>query len=309
MKVLLAARVPRVLRRALTGWLVTLLLCGLSAPVAAQSGDHPALWRVSNGESTVYLFGTLHFLPRGHFPLAEVIEDAVTGADHLVLELDLNNIDQQELQQVMFSRGINTDGRRLSTIVGETRWREVRGAIDKLRLQPVLFEGMRPWLAALTLTAASFGQVGMTAEQGVETYLLDLAGDNVRVSGLESVRAQVEVFTDLAEEDQVRLLMQTVRRVDEVEQFAMDAVSAWESGNIERLQGFLLEVYANEPALYDALITRRHDLWMPQIKALLERPGTHFVAVGALHLTGEDGLLRGLERAGHRPQRVRGDAR
>ena len=297
-------RVPCLTLRAL---LLPLLLAIASALPAAD-GDHPALWRVDGGDSTLYLFGTMHLLPEGHTPLAPVIERAFDSSDVLVLEMNLSNLNQAEIQQLMFQRGLNMDGRRLSTIVGPERWPEVRSAVEQVGLQPVLLEGMQPWLAGMTLTLTSLHQLGMRPDQGVESYLLRRAGNAMEVRELEKFREQLGVLANLAEETQIALLMQTAREMDDLESITMQTLEAWAVGDVAAQERYLLETYSDYPDLYKALIVDRHRDWLPQLETMLAEPGTYFIAVGALHLVGEDSVLQALRRAGHAPQRIHGEA-
>ncbi|MCK8514869.1 TraB/GumN family protein [Methylonatrum kenyense] len=287
-------------------WFILLILClGVSGILAADEQEHPALWRVDSGDSTLYLFGTMHLLPEGHAPLAPVIERAFEASDVLVLEMNLSNLNQAEIQQLMFQRGLNTDGRRLSAIVGPERWAEVRAAVEQVGLQPVLLEGMQPWLAGMTLTLSSLHQLGMRPDQGVESYLLRQAGEDMEVRELEKFREQLGVLANLSEQTQIALLMQTAREMDDLETITRQTLEAWSAGDVAAQERYLLETYSDYPDLYQALIVDRHRNWLPQLEAMLAEPGTYFIAVGALHLVGEDSVLDGLRRAGHAPERVR----
>lgn len=285
---------------------ILLLLCLCASGIPAAEQEHPALWRVDSGDSTLYLLGTMHLLPEGHTPLAPVIEQAFEASDVLVLEMNLSNLNQAEIQQLMFQRGLNTDGRRLSAIVGPERWPEVRAAVEQVGLQPVLLEGMQPWLAGMTLTLSSLHQLGMRPDQGVESYLLRRAGDAMDVRELEKFREQLGVLANLSEQTQVALLMQTAREMDDLETITMQTLEAWSVGDVVAQERYLLETYSDYPELYQALIVDRHRAWMPQLEAMLAEPGTYFIAVGALHLVGEDSVLDGLQRAGYTPQRIYG---
>ncbi len=282
------------------------LLFVLAWPATADDETHPALWRVDSGDATLYLFGTMHMLPEGYTPLAPVIERAVDASDALVLEMNLSAMNQSEIQQLMFRRGLNTDGRRLSGIVGTERWPEVEAAVREIGLQPVLLEGMQPWLAGMTLTVAALHGQGMRPERGVESYLLARVDDAVEVRELESFREQLGVLSDLPEETQIALLMQTVREMDEIERVTQQTLAAWAEGDVAAQERYLLETYSDYPNLYRALVLDRHAQWLPQFKSMLADSGTWFVAVGALHLVGEDSIIRGLEQAGYTVQRIDG---
>jgi uncharacterized protein YbaP (TraB family) len=93
--------------------------------------------------------------------------------------------------------------------------------------------------------------------------------------------------------------------LDDMPSMVDELYAAWRSGDVRRLDEFLLEGYRETPKLYDDLVDRRNRNWVPQLKALLERGEDTLVVVGALHLVGERGLIALLEREGLQPRPYR----
>ena len=69
---------------------------------------------------------------------------------------------------------------------------------------------------------------------------------------------------------------------------------------MQRIGKALLKSFQDYPRIRRELVSDRNARWVPQIAALLAKPGPHLVVVGAFHLPGDEGVLRRLEKAGLR---------
>src|SRR3546814_1221260 len=81
-------------------------------------------------------------------------------------------------------------------------------------------------------------------------------------------------------------------------------VTAWLSGDVERLSHQFMAEFGNTPALVRPLLTNRNKSWARQVEALMRRPGTPMIAVGTGHLVGRDSLQALLVKRGFRVRRV-----
>src|SRR3546814_15705209 len=81
-------------------------------------------------------------------------------------------------------------------------------------------------------------------------------------------------------------------------------VTAWLSGDVERLSHQFMAEFGNTPALVRPLLTNRNKSWARQVEALMRRPGTPLIAVGKGHLVGRDSLQALLVKRGFRVRRL-----
>ena len=131
------------------------------------------------------------------------------------------------------------------------------------------------------------------------------ARDKKDIGGLETAEFQLSLLDSLPLDEQLQLLDLTLAELDEMPSMVDELYAAWRSGDVRRLDEFLLEGYRETPKLYDDLVDRRNRNWVPQLKALLERGEDTLVVVGALHLVGERGLIALLVREGLQPRPYR----
>jgi len=285
--------------------LAIVIAFAIAMPVLAEEADlseeAPSFWKVEGENNTVWLFGTVHVLTEDHYPLADEVEEAFRESPYLVVEIDTVNVDPQVQQQMMINAGMLPDGVSLDEVLGEERYArasELAAAngydLDQMNM-------LRPWLIALVLTVAEFERMGYTAEHGVESYFLNRAEEERKsITELETMQYQLSLFGDLDEEIQIDFLMQTLEEIDEMETHIEALISAWESGSLEELEDALLEDFADYPEVYQRIVTDRNHNWMDDLSRILdESDKDHFVAVGALHMVGDEGVVKLLREAGY----------
>jgi uncharacterized protein YbaP (TraB family) len=166
-------------------------------------------------------------------------------------------------------------------------------------------EPMRPWLAAVTLTATYVQAQGYDPLSGVEARLWPLARERGKeIDYFETIEQQVRFFADLPKEVEVGLFEQTLLEYNGASDLLDSLVGAWQEGNVTEIDRLINgEMRAEAPEIYEVVITRRNQAWVGRIQELLEGSGTHFIALGAGHMAGGDGVVgllraRGVEVAG-----------
>jgi hypothetical protein len=289
------------MKRILSAIAVLLALFGAAiAPLALaqQSGVkplRPALWQVSDRDTTIYLFGTVHVLPAGQTWFSGKLAWAVNSSDELVTEL--GKVESSDLIAAVTELGFFTSGPTLrERMTAEQRGR-YEAALLRVRIAPEQFDRLKPWYAANQLLLEQLKTAGISGVDGPEALLTQrFSAAGKKQIGLETVRYQLGLFDALPADLQLRYLDEVVTEgQDLVKQF--DAIQAsWGSGRVEQL-GVVLEGTVNEPAIHEPMYVNRNRAWSQWIKTRLDQPGKVFVAIGAGHLTGPGSLqdqLRGL---------------
>ena len=83
-------------------------LVGCSTVAPARTGDGPALWKLADEDTTIYLFGTIHLLPENFAWRTPALDQAIAASDSLVLETVLGS-DPMAAAQVMMKLGMAQD--------------------------------------------------------------------------------------------------------------------------------------------------------------------------------------------------------
>lgn len=297
--------------------LLTPLALLLAAPVMAQQSlprpqpvqavpvaddVHPALWQVSDADTTIYLFGTIHLLPKGLDWFKGPLAQAFARADELVTEIP--EIDPQSSQAVLMRRGILPAGQSLRDQMSPRERKRFEQTLADFGLPAAAFDRFKQWYAAVVLTTLPLQRKGYSLENGVEA---DLAARNQALGrprlGLETLDYQLSLFDGFPAQVQRRYLFEVIAALPRIDEEVGAMVNAWQAGDAARL-ATLMNADQDDPAMVAALLTNRNKAWAKWVKARLARPGTAFVAVGAGHLGGKGSVQDQLRAMGVKSARV-----
>ncbi|MBY0567558.1 MAG: TraB/GumN family protein [Hyphomonadaceae bacterium] len=280
-------------------WFFALLAAAASALAACapvQMGE-PALWRIADADSEIYLFGSVHVLPRGVQWLNPRILAALESSDEFVTETDVEAADFSELAQ---RYGTLPAGETLTERLSADDRERLARAAQETGLDPVALDRLRPWFAALQITYAYAARQGHSTEAGVESVLGARArARNIRFGYLETPEQQIRVLADLAPADEAHFLSVTLRQIHEGGRALSDLDGPWAQGDLETLSRELDRQWAEAgPAIHNALIIERNRAWADAIAERLEGSGSAFITVGAAHLVGDENVVQLLRERG-----------
>ena len=278
-----------------------LAVVALSLVLAATAQAKPLLWSVKQGNTTIYLFGTVHLLPSDTDWMSSKLDDALNRSQRLSIELV--DDDPVTMQLLVMKYGLDpshplsqklpaADREKLKLAATEAN---LPGGVQSL-------ERMRPWLASLVLTVTPLVQAGMDPSQGADKQLkARMIKAGKPVDGLETADQQLRILAGMPEPLQLDMLRETFHDIEEGPRKLRELIDAWKNGDtqaIARLES--TELQQQSPALYKQLIVDRNKAWAQTIAKRLHDPagGTSIIAVGAGHLAGPDSLQKQLEGLG-----------
>ncbi len=288
---------------------LTLVTMGCSSPDAGATtpppAAHPALWKAYDGDTVVYLFGTIHLLPKGMTWTTPAMARAMTASESLVLEVVLDK-DPAKLGAVMQSLALSPNLPPILDRVPPDKRAALSVAIGKAGLTTAYADKLETWAVALAVSTSGLAKLGVEHDEGVEPKLTQVFADAHKpVTGLETPAQQLGYFDQLPEAAQRKFLLATIGEDDrkaKVEFAAM--VSAWKAGDVRRIAVTFDDEMKLSPELSDALLTRRNARWADWIAARMKAPGTIFIAVGAGHLAGKGSVEDLLAHRGVKVVRV-----
>lgn len=277
----------------------------MPAPVAnvspvAPSG--PALWRVADDDTTIYLFGTVHALPADTDWLDERIESALASSGSLVTEIHLTPAEEARAPATFLQQGQLPEGQSLRDMLSEEQRPAYEAALSRIGLPASAYDRFEPWLAAVNLSMIPLLKAGYDPASGVEKTLEQRAAGKQR-EALESLDYQVALFDGLPRETQINYLMEAATNIDRIVPQLDSMVAEWLAGDAEGLAD-LMNAGLKDEVLVELLLYRRNESWSAWIDDRLDRPGTVFIAVGAGHLAGERSVQSVLEQRGIASKRV-----
>lgn len=262
----------------------------------------PALWQVADEDTTIYLFGTVHALPKDNAGWFDGrIERAFGASDELVTEVDIGNV--ADSGKSLQAAGMLPEGQSLRGMMTPENRMEYEAALVSLGLPVEALDRLEPWFAAMTLSLLPLLRQGYDTQSGVELSLGSKAGDTKKRAALETIEQQIALFDGLPVEAQLAFLDQTVEAVPEAKPTLDAMVAEWIEGDAVALAN-LLNAEMTDPALYARLLTQRNANWAGWIEQRLEQPGTVFIAVGAGHLAGKGSVQEQLRKRGLKVTRI-----
>lgn len=274
-------------------------------PEGAQAGPKHFLWRVRSATNTVYLLGSIHVMRQDAFSLAAVIETAFESSSVAVFEVDLSAGATVGSALGALAAGALPEGRTLSDVVSPETYRLAADRLADAGYDIAVMQRMRPWMVATTLTLAELRRAGYSPADGVDQVFQRRAVDSGRrVIGLETIDDQLALFADLTPEEDEAFLVQTLRELETLIPQVDELTAHWRAGRVDEVEALLAEGFAAFPRLYAKLVVDRNRRWLPQIEALLAGDQRAFVAVGALHLVGDQGVVELLRGKGYQVEQL-----
>jgi uncharacterized protein YbaP (TraB family) len=280
----------------------------LVAPTWAQT-DYgaieatPALWSISDEDSTVYLFGTVHFLPAELNWATDYVTAALDESEIIYLEADAYSPEAIAAMQALITQiGFNEPGVTLSSLINEQAKADVATLSTMLGAPPELLmtqiDPMKPWFAALNLAFAYIQAQGYSPQSGVEAQLIARYADKPRAY-FETAEEQFGYLSSQPLDIQVRDFEVGIRRMLEDPGALTRMAQAWATGDMNEISRVFNEDMRNDsPEMYQTLIILRNNNWIPQIVEALNDDRDAFIAVGAGHMPGESGVIELLRAEG-----------
>jgi uncharacterized protein YbaP (TraB family) len=274
-----------------------------TAAAPATTGTGPALWKVGDEDTTIYLFGTVHVLPKELEWYDATIANALDGSDMIVTEIKMDKASEAELQELSMKLGLLPPGTTLRSLLTPEQTATYEAGLAKLGAPPEAFDPVKPWLAGLTLSLLPLMQQGYDPNSGVEKILLAKAGTKPQ-GALETAEFQLGIFNNMPTEAQVAFMMEAVEGMDEIKPMLDRMVAEWAEGDATELANIMNEGMT-DPAVAEALLYSRNANWAEWIDTRLDEPGTVFIAVGAGHLAGAKSVQDYLAQKGIAVARVK----
>lgn len=259
-----------------------------------------SLWKISHGDHTVFLGGTIHVLTRQQYPLPLPFTRAYRESARIVFETDISQSKDplfflQLKQQLSY-----TDGKTLSSDINNDTLKSLQDYCTQAGIPYNNLTFLKAPLVSLMLTAFELQKLGIDAE-GVDQYFYDKAvNDSKQIDELESLQDQLRFIRDMGKGNEDALIMSTIKENIKLSKVMRKMTLAWRSGETLTLEKDFIKPMKKEfPQIYREMLVDRNNNWLPKIRQYLTTPETELVLVGALHLTGDDGLIHQLRQSGY----------
>ncbi len=278
----------------------------LGACKAAPKSDlppQPPIWVVSDADSEITLYPTLHILPKEVEWKSEELTRRLAEADEVWFEIMPGSETDPALQQTMMRLGM-APGYSLSAKLSEDEVSKLKAAIAPMGMPFEAVDTMRPWLVSTLVSVSALMDKGFDPNAGVEKQLQPMVADK-KIRALETAEGQMKMLASFPEDMQLLMLLEALEDMDETVEDMHELARDWAVGDVEDLEAELLsEMKSEMPAAFDVVFTQRNKNWADQIEIEMKGSGTDFIAVGAGHLVGDDSVPAMLKARGYTVKRL-----
>jgi len=261
----------------------------LSAASAAHAA--PPIWIVHGARSTIVLFGSVHILPPDLDWEPRRLKRAVASARELWFEIPLDNASMSAASLAAETQGLQPPGQTLTAELGpKDRARLVKLA-ETYAVPMEELDRLKPWLAEIRLSVASYRDLGASRDLGVEHQILAGARADARQCAFETPEQQIGYLAQSSTSDQIASLEETFGELEAGPAAYQRLIRAWIAGDLTALSDEAIAPLAKaSPAIYRTMVVQRNQRWLGAILARLNQPGETVMVVGVGHLIGPDGL-------------------
>ncbi len=280
--------------------LATLLAWGCSPEPQPAS---PAFWQIETADGAKgWLLGTIHSLERPADWRSPAIGAALAEADMVVVEVA--GLKNEAAMQATFNKlATGADLPALSSRVSPPMQGKLRTVLEETGLEDDGFETTETWAAALIIAQTQAQSRNLDSAYGIDRAVIAAAGDKPVIE-LEGPGVQLALFDRLPEAEQRDLLDAIISDAAGLSGESPALAEAWRNGNIALIERETGRGLLADPELRAALLTGRNTKWVERISGYLTNGRKPFVAVGAAHMAGPDGLPAMLEARGFSISRV-----
>ena len=290
-----STRIPR---------LIILLLCAFPwQDLSAQQHTENALfWKISGPgiEKPSYLFGTYHLLNGGYLSEIPGVNEAFEQADGVVVETEIDSSKMFQLMPLM----VMSDT-KLSDLVSEADYTLISREVERTTGASMdMLAQFKPVSLTFMLTVAyaykeSQSELGKYDGPPMDTYFTQVAKKNKKpVDTFETMEEQFSIiFDQLPVKEQARQLVAFIRSKEDMIKAQSELLRMYLDQDLNGLYA-LYRKYEKQFGDATYLLDDRNVKWMEKLPGMIEK-GNQFIAVGALHLTGEKSLILLLRKIGY----------
>lgn len=306
------------LSRLLPTFACLFLISGVSLAQEVKHPTSPFLWKIEGKELTKpsYLFGTIHLGSEGVTTLHPKAQKAFDSADAVYTEIAMDPASQLAIAQ----HTLREDGKTLNESIGEEladRLNEELKLINPL-LDSTPFQPMATWVVGVSLPLLPEQLAG---KKPLDALLWERAvAADKKTGALEELDAQISIFTEMSEEEQIIMLSETMKALKRDRAENRDSlkglIEAYLSGDIDKLEAEMQRGMKDlaggdnkelAAQFLKRLLTDRDITMAATIGDFLakEPAQTHFFAAGAAHFSAETSIRSHLEKAGYTITRIK----
>jgi len=265
-----------------------------SNDVIVENGNS-LLWKIEgNGCKPSYVFGTMHMIEEEYFHMSASLIEKISKSDAIIMEVGGMPNPIEAMNMMMLDSGTVHD-----YFTKEQMHTLLEFMDKKLDTDPETFHTvygkMKPFFILQAISQGFFSENAVS-------YDLNIMGiakqKNIPLIGLETIEEQLGFFDQIPSAEMAALIMQSVENFDDEKKETQKLMKIYAEQDVKKMIPMMKKQSPEFMKFEDTFLTNRNKNWIPK---LMEEMATKhcFIAVGAAHLFGENGILKLLEAQGY----------
>lgn len=278
---------------------LVLVLLGLSFTSKAQNkkAENTLLWEISGKglQKKSYLFGTYHLIGKNFVDTMKVLNEKLKMSDAVVGEIIMDDSVSIKLATHFVMKDNSLD-----QLLSKEEYKKLEDFFKEKAPDFDLktMNGYKPAMISLFVTLFNSSEIEIP-EDGLDGSLQKYAKENnKKLFGLETVDFQGQLLFDNDLEKQKKALLKAIQDVDKNKEKVKELYQYYITQDMEKLNDFFTNEDEESKEFMNDLLKNRNNRWLLQMPTLMQKQAI-FIAVGAGHLVGEDGLIKGLQKLGY----------
>lgn len=256
------------------------------------------LWKIEGNhlKNPVYLFGSMHIVQKQYYRFSDTLKNLILNSDQVIMELGSMPDYTSILSKLMLP-----EGEVLDTYFRPAQLDSLLDFMEKdlsipRSMYSITFSKMKPFVLMQLILAKQF-------EGETESYdmnIMNLAKEhNIKLIGLETVEQQLAFFDSIPTKYLINEICQSTKNIDSIKNATIQMQAVYSKGNLDSLAILMQDTTSILSDFQSILLDNRNLNWTEQLKTLLKGKKT-FIAVGAGHLVGKNGLIELLRAQGYK---------
>ncbi|UFH59429.1 TraB/GumN family protein [Sulfurovum mangrovi] len=268
--------------------------------------SQPALWVASSKQSRVYLFGSIHVLPKEVKWYGPKLRESFEASEELVFETLSSEENKNKFIAYGKKHGLLPDGKVISDYLTDSEYQRYTEIVELTKMDKYFANRMKPWLFYLSLNAVATKELRRYGVDGIFEKAARKRGK--RVASLESVQSALSALSSTPLSKDIKNLKKMLNKPNSEEKRKkeilkkVEMVVSWTTGDTERTERLLAQ--ETPSTMYNNVIIKRNNQWYSKIKQYLKKEQTTMIIVGQAHLLGRGNLIQKLKRDGYKVERV-----
>lgn len=255
------------------------------------------LWKVSgNGlKQSSYLFGTFHLMCKDDIHFSAQMKKALQSSNKVYMEMDMD--DPTVMLSGMMYMNMK-DGKKLEDLYTPEQYKKLENYfMDSLKMPLMMFKSAKPYF----LVALFYPKMmNCKTPTGVEQEIITLSKtDKKDIEGLETMQFQASIFDSIPYEYQAKELMKNIDSFQVNKNEFASMVTMYKNQQLDSMQSKINASEFGGDEFEDIMLNNRNRNWVAKLKDIMNKESV-FVAVGAGHLSGDQGLIKLLQKAGYK---------